>query len=53
MKAIVMNFSEDRDVGILYLSTKFVLDWFTNNGGLFLDRKHRTDRQFGHSIGAE
>ena len=29
-----MNFLEDLDVGILYLSTKFELDRLTNNGDL-------------------
>ena len=32
VKAIIMNFSEDWDVGTLYLSTKF--DRFPNNGDL-------------------
>ena len=40
VKAIIMNFSEDWDVGILYLATKFELDQFTNNGNLLSDRKH-------------
>ena len=31
MRAIIMNFLEDRDVGILYLSTKFELDQSINN----------------------
>ena len=42
-----MNFSEDWDVGTLYLSTKFELDRSTNNGDLLPDRNHRdtqTDR---------
>ena len=44
-KDIIMNFSEDRDVGILYdLSTKFELDRFTNNGNLLLGRKNLTER---------
>ena len=38
VKAIIMNFSEDWDVGILYLSTKFELDQFANNGDLLADR---------------
>ena len=38
MKAIILNFSEDWDVGIFYRSTKFELDWFTNNGDLLADR---------------
>ena len=29
-QAIIINFSEDRDVSILYLSTKFQLDRFAN-----------------------
>ena len=35
-----MNFSEDLDVGTLYISTKFELDWFTNNGDISSDRNH-------------
>ena len=35
VKAIIMNFSDHRDVGILYLSTKFELDQCTNNGNMF------------------
>ena len=35
----IMNFLEDQDVGILYLSTKFELNQFTNNGDLLSDRK--------------
>ena len=31
-----MNFSEDCDVGFLYLAAKFELDRFTNNGDLIL-----------------
>ena len=31
MKVIIRNFSEDRDVGILYLSTKFELDRSIDN----------------------
>ena len=38
-KAIIMNIWKDRDVSILYLSTKFELEWFTNNRDLSLDRK--------------
>ena len=38
VKAMIMNFSEDQDVDILYLSTKFELDQFTNNGDLLADR---------------
>ena len=34
-----MNFSEDQDIGISYLSTKFELDCSTNNGDLLSDRK--------------
>ena len=34
MKAIIINFSEYGDVGILYLSTKFELDRSANNGDL-------------------
>ena len=40
MKAIIMNCSESWDVGIFYLSTKFELDQFTNNGDLFSDWNH-------------
>ena len=45
LKAIiteVKHFSEDRDVGKLYLSTQFELDRFTNNGDLLSDRNHWT-----------
>ena len=49
VKAIIINFSEDRDVGICYLFTKFELDRSTNNGDLLSERnywKHRqTDKQ--------
>ena len=38
VKAITMNFSEDWDVGIFYLSNKFELDRFTYNGDLLADR---------------
>ena len=38
-KAIIMKFLEDRDVSILYLSTKFELDRFTNIVDLLSDRK--------------
>ena len=34
MKAIIINFSDILDVGILYLSTKFELDWYANIGDL-------------------
>ena len=37
---IIMNFSEDWDVGIFYLFTKFELDRFINNGDLLSDRYH-------------
>ena len=42
VKAIKINFSEDRDVGIIYLSIKFELDQCTNNGDIYLssDRKN-------------
>ena len=40
VKAIILIFSEDWDVGILYLSTKFELDWSTNNEDLSSDRNH-------------
>ena len=40
-----MNFFEDRDVGFLYLSTKFELDQSTNNGDLLSDMNHWKDRQ--------
>ena len=33
VKVIIINLSEDRDVGILYRSTKFELDRFTNHNG--------------------
>ena len=49
MKAIVINFSEDRDVGILYLTTKFELDRSTNNGSNMIigqeSLETQTDRQ--------
>ena len=51
MKAIIVNFSEDRDMGILYLSTRFELDWSTNNGDLLSDRnwwKHTQTHQHTH-----
>ena len=35
-----MNCSEDRDMGIFYLSTKFELDQSTNNRDLLSDRNH-------------
>ena len=38
-KAIIMNFSEDRDVGILYLSTRFKFDRFTYKRDLFSDKQ--------------
>ena len=31
-------FLKDLDVGTLYLSTKFELNWFTNNGNLSSDK---------------
>ena len=34
---IIMNISEDLDVGVLYLSTKFELDLCTNKGDLSSD----------------
>ena len=40
VKDIIMNFSEDRDMGILYLFTKFELDRYTNNGDLLSDRNY-------------
>ena len=36
VKAIIMNFSEDLDVGIFYLSTKFELDRTANNRDLII-----------------
>ena len=39
MKAIIIIFSEDRDLGIFYLSTKFEHDRSTNIGYLLSDRK--------------
>ena len=33
-------FLENQDADILYLSTKFECDWFTNNGDLLSDRNH-------------
>ena len=44
-KAIIMKFSEDLDMGILYLSTKFELTWSTNNGNLLSDKNHLKHRQ--------
>ena len=44
MKDIIVNLVEYRDVGTLYLSAKFELDWSTNNGDLLSDRNHWTDR---------
>ena len=40
--AIIMNFLEDRDVGIFYLSTKFLLDLLINNGDLLSETRTRT-----------
>ena len=40
VKAIVMKFLEDQDVGILYLSTKFELDSSSNNGDLLSDSEN-------------
>ena len=40
VKAIIMNFSEDRDVGIFYHSYKFELNRSTNNGDLLSDRNN-------------
>ena len=40
--AIIMNFLEDRDVGIFYLSTKFLLDLLINNGDLWSETRTRT-----------
>ena len=45
VKAINMNFSEDRDVGILNLFTNFELHRFTNNGNLLSDMNHTKHRQ--------
>ena len=41
-KAISMNFTEDRDVGIHYLSAKFELDRFTN--GVTTEIYFRTEK---------
>ena len=38
--AIIMHFSEDRGVGIIFLPTKFRLHRFINNGDLLSDRNH-------------
>ena len=38
-------YREDQDGGILYLSTKFELDHFTNNRDLLSDRNHWKHRQ--------
>ena len=40
VKAIIVNFLEDRKMGNLYLSIKFELDQSTNNGGLYTDSNH-------------
>ena len=42
VNAIIMNFLEDRDVGIFYLSTKFLLDLLINNGDLLSETRTRT-----------
>ena len=38
MNVIIMNVSEDRDIGIFYLPTKSELARCTNNGDLSADR---------------
>ena len=40
---IIMNFSEDWGVGIIYLHTKFRLHRLINNGDLLADRNRWTD----------
>ena len=40
VKAVIMFFSENWDVGIYYFSTKFEHDQSTNNEYLLLDRNH-------------
>ena len=40
-----MNFSEDGDVGKVYLSTKSELDRFTNYGDLSLGRQKKTQQE--------
>ena len=47
VKIIIMTFSEDWDVGIFYLSTKFELDRSSNNGDLQSDRDHLKHTQTG------
>ena len=45
----VFIFSEDRDVGILYISTKFELEQCINNGQLLSDRKKKTLNMIQHT----
>ena len=49
-----MNALEDWDVSILYLSTKFELDRFTNNGDLLADRilcdRHTDSQTHTHTL---
>ena len=44
---MIMNLSENGDVGTLYLSTKYMLDWPTNNRYLLSDRK--TENKHKHT----
>ena len=42
VKAVIMNFSEERDMSILYLSTKFELDQFAGNTHRHTDKQTDT-----------
>ena len=53
LKAIITNFLEDRDMGILFLSSKFELDQSTNNRDLLSDRnrwKHKNTDTHTHRL---
>ena len=50
VKTIIMNFLEDRDVGIFYLSTKFEFYRSTKNGYLLKHRQTDTQTELSDTL---